>query len=153
MGSRKSLWADQYKRMCSSGPSMWMKNTQQNRATSSYKRSNNLHNLNYKLLWEEIWSLKVPTKVKNLTCRACQNSLPTKTNLVKHKVIIDCLCEICKLHQEDVFHALYQCLELEELWNSIPLWNHSTLRQSTSFISIVGFMFAENRDSKPGPIQ
>nr|XP_023897448.1 uncharacterized protein LOC112009346 [Quercus suber] len=40
-----------------------------------------------KPLWKGIWSLKVPSKVKNLVWRAVKNSLPTKQNLVKRKAI------------------------------------------------------------------
>lgn len=50
--------------------------------------------------WKKIWSLNVPAKVKHRTWHACQNSLPTKTNLVKHNVFTD--GQIYKLHQEDM---------------------------------------------------
>lgn len=35
-----------------------------------------------KPLWEKIWTLGVPNKVKHLVWRACKNSIPTKANLV-----------------------------------------------------------------------
>ena len=60
---------------------------------------------NLKPLWNKIRGLNVPAKVKNLVWRACQNSLPTKTNLVKRKVITDGVCDSHKLQQEDVAHA------------------------------------------------
>ena len=45
-----------------------------------------------------------------------------------------------------MFHALYQCPKLEELWSLMPLWNHSCLRQKTSFIDLIGSFLIENRD-------
>ena len=40
-----------------------------------------------KLLWKAIWSLQVPSKVKNFVWRMSKYSLPTKTNLMKQKII------------------------------------------------------------------
>ena len=99
--------------------------------------------------WKKIWSLKVLGKVKNQVWRACKNSLPTKTNLVKHQIVTSGLCEICKLYPEDTNHALYHCLKVEKFWeNIIPLWNHGTIRQSTSFLDIMFVICVENRDPK-----
>ena len=46
-----------------------------------------------------------------------------------------------------MLHALYRCPKLEELWSLNPLWNHSSLKQKTSFLDIIGSIFTENRDS------
>ena len=64
-----------------------------------------------KPLWQAIWQLKVPDKVKSLVWRACQNSLPTKMNLVKRRLIMDDKCD----QHEDVHSALYLCPKLAEL--------------------------------------
>lgn len=49
-----------------------------------------------KLLWQSIWSLLVPSKVKHLVWRASKNSLPTKMKLVRRKIIADQCCEFCQ---------------------------------------------------------
>ena len=67
-------------------------------------------------------------------------------NLMRRKIIADGCCEICQGQQKDVLHALYQCLKLEELWSLTPVWNHSSLKQKTSFLDLIGSVFAENRD-------
>ena len=69
-----------------------------------------------KLLWQAIWNLLVPSKVKNLVWRATKNSLPTKDNLVRRKIIQNGSCDVCREHTEDVKHALYSCPKLVELW-------------------------------------
>ena len=68
-----------------------------------------------KPLWQAIWQLKVSDKVKNLVWRACQNSLPTMMNLVKHRVSTDDKCDLCKDQRENVHHALYLYSKLAEL--------------------------------------
>ena len=97
-----------------------------------------------KPLWQAIWQMKTPGKVKNLVWRACRNSLPTKMNLVKQQVITDDRCDLCQSQQEDVHHALYLCPNLTELWQVVPLWNHSRLKQSDNFMDLLGCIFVEN---------
>ena len=99
-----------------------------------------------KPLWQAIWQMKTPSKVKNLVWRACRNSLPTKLNLVKQQVITNDRCDLCQSQQEDVHHALYLCPKLTELWQVVPLWNHSRLKQSDNFMDLLGCIFAENWD-------
>ncbi|KAK9999971.1 hypothetical protein SO802_019574 [Lithocarpus litseifolius] len=95
-----------------------------------------------KLLWNKIWALNVPNKVKTLIWRACKNSLPTKANLFRRKIIPDGRCEICKQEDEDIMHAFYRCPALQSLKNSIPAWNQGSLKQSTCFTDFIGFIFA-----------
>ena len=95
---------------------------------------------------EEDLELKSPWKSKNLIWRACKNSLPTKTNLVKCQVVISDLCEMCKLYLEDTAHAFYCCPKLENFWQNIPLWSHGTIKQSTNFLDIMFVVYVENRD-------
>ena len=49
-----------------------------------------------KLMWNRIWGLHVPNKIKHLAWKACKNALPTKLNLVRHKIITDGCCDACK---------------------------------------------------------
>ena len=74
-----------------------------------------------KPLWSKVWSLAMPNKVKNLIWRACSNSLPTKVNLARRKITSDGLCDICRVHQEDMVHTLYGCPVLSSLWNQTPI--------------------------------
>ena len=92
--------------------------------------------------------------MRNLVWRATKNSLPTKTNLVKRKIITNSTCKSCQQANEDVCHALFHCPKLSDLWNKVPLWNHTkvplwnhdSLRQATTFIDLTDCVFAENKD-------
>ena len=65
---------------------------------------------------------------------------------MKRKVIDDNLCEQCKDQREDVIHALYHCTKLRGMWSAVQFWNHGCLKQATSFIDLIGSVFADNRD-------
>ena len=49
-----------------------------------------------KPLWNKIWGLHVPNKIKHLAWKACKNALPTKLNLARRKIISDGCCDACK---------------------------------------------------------
>jgi len=61
------------------------------------------------VFWFGVWKLKMLGKVKNFIWRACTNSLPTKVNLMKRKVLVDPLCHCCGKQPEDIMHALWGC--------------------------------------------
>ena len=69
-------------------------------------------------LWKEIWSLNSPNKVKHFIWRACENSLPTKCNLVHRKVIYDHTCDCCLVSLESPIHADWSCPELDCVWGA-----------------------------------
>ena len=93
-------------------------------------------------LWKKLWSLDVLNKVKHLLWRACKDSLPTKANLMRRKIVPDNLCEICKQHEEDTLHALFHCPELQSIWMATPSWNQALFRQSTCFSDFLVSVFA-----------
>ena len=102
--------------------------------------------LRLKPLWQAIWNLPVPSKVKNLVWRATKNSLPTKDNLVRRKIIQNGCCDACREHTEDVKYAVYSCPKLDELWKRVPQWNHENLRRAMNFVDLIGTVFVENRE-------
>ena len=62
----------------------------------AHNRPGQLDYENLKPLWQSIWNLSILSKVKHLVWRAAKNSLPTKMNLVRRKIIADGCCEICQ---------------------------------------------------------
>ncbi|KAL0006082.1 hypothetical protein SO802_013643 [Lithocarpus litseifolius] len=69
-----------------------------------------------KLVWSVLWKLCIPNKIKIFGWRACNDILPTKCNLVKRKIITDDKCHICTREAELVFHALWGCVAVQDVW-------------------------------------
>ena len=67
-------------------------------------------------VWKAIWTMRVPNRVQTLVWRVGTNSLPTKVNLVRRKVLNEDVCSECKAHPEDMMHALWTCPILEDIW-------------------------------------
>ena len=62
-----------------------------------------------KCLWKNIWKLKVPGKIKHFLWKACTNSLPTKENLLKRKILQEPDCPRCNSEPESAVHAIWSC--------------------------------------------
>ena len=53
-------------------------------------------------IWNKIWSLKVPPKVKNFLWRACSTILPTRDNLHRRKLHVELGCGFCCQKQQSM---------------------------------------------------
>ncbi|KAL0014227.1 hypothetical protein SO802_001296 [Lithocarpus litseifolius] len=73
-------------------------------------------------LWSRIWKLQVPGKVKHFLWRACSDSLPTKQNLWRRKIIACPNCEACNSYPENTIHALWSCEEIRDAWERDFNW-------------------------------
>jgi hypothetical protein len=72
--------------------------------------------------WYKIWQLKVPNKVKIFMWSFAHNSLPTRTNLVRHGIDdIDTRCPICKRFDEDNGHLFFKCKFVRMCWRLMNL--------------------------------
>lgn len=67
--------------------------------------------------------MAVQNKVRNFHWRAVRNSIPSKSNPVRRKVLGENICDHCKAGSKDVIHALWLCPLLDSIWNSNPSWN------------------------------
>ena len=61
--------------------------------------------------------MKVPGKVKHFLWKAYTNSLPTKENLLKRKIVLESSCSRCSSNLETVAHALWSCRCIKEVWD------------------------------------
>ena len=66
--------------------------------------------------WKKIWNLHVPNRIRALLWRASIDSLPTKVNLTRRKMLQVDTCPNCNLEPKTVVHALWSCKKLETVW-------------------------------------
>ena len=72
-------------------------------------------------LWKSIWGVVMPNKIKNFVWRACQNILPTKSNLYCRQVINSEVCEVCNKSCETTSHVLLHCDFATSVWEACGL--------------------------------
>lgn len=69
--------------------------------------------------WNGLWNWRVPNKIKHFTWRACNNALPTMSNLAQRHISTSDICEQCKSEPEDTIHALWVRKVVEAVWGSL----------------------------------
>jgi hypothetical protein len=67
-------------------------------------------------VWKSIWSMQMPDVVKNFLWKVGNNLLPTKSNLLKKRIVEDSACPICLQLPEDTFHILWRCPSATAVW-------------------------------------
>lgn len=67
-------------------------------------------------LWKQIWQLGVARIVKHFLWKAVSNTLPTRLNLFKRRVIEDPMCPVCKREAKLVAHVLWSCPAIGDVW-------------------------------------
>ena len=75
-----------------------------------------------KSFWKNVWKLKIPGKIKHFLWKACTNSLPTKENLLKRKILQESSCPLCSSVSESVVHAIWSCSCIKVVWDSDFEW-------------------------------
>ena len=63
----------------------------------------------------------VPNKIKNFVWRACQNFLPTKSNLYRKQVINSEVYELCDKSCETTSHVRLHCDFATSIWEAYGL--------------------------------
>ncbi|KAH9786028.1 reverse transcriptase domain-containing protein [Citrus sinensis] len=72
-------------------------------------------------IWQRIWKLKVPAKVKHFMWRAGVNVLPTADNLRPRQVELASTCPICNAADESVVHCLLNYSFAKSCWLLSPI--------------------------------
>ncbi|KAL0004665.1 hypothetical protein SO802_012226 [Lithocarpus litseifolius] len=91
--------------------------------------------------WKKLWKIQVPGKIKHFLWRACTNSLATKANLVKRKIVTDATCSRCSGSHEDTLHSLWSCCALKEVWEVDFGWISGSGWAVSSFTELVKLVF------------
>ncbi|KAK7826168.1 hypothetical protein CFP56_032411 [Quercus suber] len=93
--------------------------------------------------WKKLWKIPAPGKIKHFLWRACTNSLATKENLVKRKILTDATCSRCLVASEGSLHSLWSCSSLKEVWEKDFGWIFSSGATFTSFKELVELVFTK----------
>ena len=96
-----------------------------------------------KPLWNGIWKLKVPNKVKHFMWRALHESLPTKFNLDARHILPDNSCGLCEEFPKDVIHCLWLCDHAKCIWLLDVTFSFPRTRNFRSFGDLVSFVIFE----------
>lgn len=87
-------------------------------------------------VWDGIWKLKVLGRIKHFLWKACTNSLATKVNLMKWKILNDSICQLCgKFH--DTKHALWDCEAVKRVWCKEFSWINPLEAAHGTFLDLV----------------
>ena len=100
------------------------------------------------VFWFGIWKLKMPRELKHFLWRACTNSLPTKVNLMKRKVLVDPLCHYCGKQPEDIMHALWGCESIKHVWCDEFSWVNEFEASQGLFADLIGHYLQKPRVRK-----
>ena len=91
----------------------------------------------HKRFWKSIWTIKVQGKINHFIWKACSNSLPTKENLLRRRVLQHSVCHLCARESEDVFHALWGYEKIHPIWDSNFGWVDRSRITSNSFSDVL----------------
>lgn len=69
-----------------------------------------------KQIWENIWKLKIPTKIKTFCWKALNNIIRNKVNLHSRGIDTPIICPICNQSNENSDHCLFVCKRAQEIW-------------------------------------
>ncbi|KAF4399834.1 hypothetical protein G4B88_021048 [Cannabis sativa] len=69
--------------------------------------------------WKFIWGSCLTPKMKNVIWRVFNHWIPTKVELVKRGMALDTCCDLCKFQEEDICHALWLCLKVQNVWKQL----------------------------------
>nr|POF09326.1 putative ribonuclease h protein [Quercus suber] len=97
-------------------------------------------------LWKKVWGLQVLPKVRNLVWRAIKDSVPSKVNLRRRRILVEDVCDHCKGAPEDTVHALWSCPLLAPVWAHDPCWSFRTSQTFASFSDLVQYLIEKGVD-------
>ena len=84
--------------------------------------------------------------MRNFVWRACKNSIPVKTNLVRRKVLSEDIYDHCHLSYEDTMHALWNCPCLAPVWDLDSMWNFRRNSVFNRFGDLVKFIIDRGKN-------
>lgn len=97
-------------------------------------------------LWNGIWALNCPNKIKNFMWRACRNSVPSKVNLMRRTILQEAICERCHQVEESVVHAVWSCSSLDVVRSNLSLWGVRRTQSFVDFKELLSWIIVNHQD-------
>ena len=72
-------------------------------------------------VWKKLWSLKVPSKIKIFLWHRLNNAIPCQCVLANRHIGTSSQCPVCRVHAEDISHAIFKCPRAGEIWRVLGL--------------------------------
>ncbi|KAL0378825.1 UNVERIFIED_CONTAM: hypothetical protein Sradi_3188000 [Sesamum radiatum] len=66
--------------------------------------------------WDLIWKSRTPPKVRMFIWKACQEAIPTQSNLARRIRVPGEVCALCDLEEETTMHVLLKCTFARQVW-------------------------------------
>ncbi|KAF4404022.1 hypothetical protein G4B88_014478 [Cannabis sativa] len=83
----------------------------------------------------------VPQKVKIFLWRMYHRALPTNSQLIRPKVLVQPICNRCGEEMESLEHALVFCSSLLPLWTNLRVWHHLYRGRTGSLAELLVYLF------------
>ncbi|XP_062152877.1 uncharacterized protein LOC133861169 [Alnus glutinosa] len=91
-------------------------------------------------LWNSLWQLQIPRTAILFLWRACNEILPTKVNLCRHRVVEDRFCPMCGLEAETTVYAIWNCSAAQAVWTECPARVQKCSVREGGFLACFGFL-------------
>lgn len=95
--------------------------------------------------WKQIWCLPDPHKLRHFAWRAYCDSLPTKVNLQKQKVVQDDYCDECILEVKLNQHLFWTCLKAKETLAAAKMVASMSASHCQKFQDLLWLMVIEDQ--------
>lgn len=104
------------------------------------KKEQGLSSNTNKGIWVKLWKMNIPNAAKVFVGRTCLESLPTKDNLFKKKIVESSTCPICLSNIEIVNHALWDCPTSKDVWSNFLMKVQKSSFTASSFMQLLVYM-------------
>ena len=75
-------------------------------------------------IWEKIWALPCPMKIKKFVWRLAHDSLLLCMNIKRRGVKLDPICPVCLRHDEVGAHTFLTCKTMKHCWRILQARGH-----------------------------
>ncbi|KAK9998230.1 hypothetical protein SO802_017833 [Lithocarpus litseifolius] len=96
-----------------------------------------------KNVWNAPWKLNIPNKIKVFGWRACQEILPTRSNLAKRRIIHDNVCLNCTRFPESTIHALWDCGVAMDVWAGSSLKLQKCVHGQADMLELMEYLLSK----------